>query len=144
MIGGSMIERSPRTVLATLIGLALLFAALILIASAPAAYATHPLTAQATARPAKPPTRGRRISRGIVQAVSLRTVLLRQLDGSTLTVPVNARTRVRLDGRRATLADVRPGFVAIAVWTRIGRPAQELNVFRLPHRQGRAIRFPRR
>jgi hypothetical protein len=141
-----MIEHSSR-VLARLIGLALVFGAATLIASVPAAlggargaaaHATRPLTAQATVRPSRQPDRRRRISRGIVQAVSGRAVVLRQLDGSTRTVPVDARTRVLVNGKRARLADVKPGFVAIAVWT-LGRPARELRVLSLPLRHGRAI-----
>jgi hypothetical protein len=48
---------------------------------------------------------------GIVQAVRARAIVVRQLDGSVLRVPVSARTRVFVDGVRATLGDVRPGFV---------------------------------
>jgi hypothetical protein len=99
----------------------------------------------AAAGPAKekPGHRGQRQTRrGIVQAVSTRTVVLKQLDGTTLTVPVNARTRVLVDGRRSLLADVKPGFVAVAFLTP-GRPAQELRTFSVPPRSGRSAPPPR-
>jgi hypothetical protein len=79
----------------------------------------------------------RQIRRGIVQAVFTRAVVLKQLDGTTLTVPVDARTRVLVDGRRSMLTDVKPGFVAVAV-LKPGGPAQELRTFSLPPRSGRS------
>ena len=53
---------------------------------------------------------------GIVQSVSAAWVVLRALDGSATSVPVSNATHVFVDGRRAALADVEPGFVALAVW----------------------------
>jgi hypothetical protein len=58
---------------------------------------------------------GRVVERGIVQSVGPATVVLRALDGSEVTVGVGPATRVRLNGRAATLAMVRRGFVAEAV-----------------------------
>lgn len=65
---------------------------------------------------------------GIVQSVSARAVLVRELDGSIVSVPVEPSTHVFVDGRRASLADVGPGFVAAASWT-TDRPAGELEAF---------------
>jgi hypothetical protein len=53
-----------------------------------------------------------RDERGIVQTVAARGLELRTLDGAVLTVRVDARTRVTVNRRRATLADVQRGFVA--------------------------------
>src|SRR6266487_1682071 len=48
---------------------------------------------------------------GIVQAVRPRWVVVRELDGGIVWVRVGPRTVVFVDGVRATLADVMPGFV---------------------------------
>lgn len=48
---------------------------------------------------------------GIVQAVFARGVVVRELDGSIARVRVAPRTRVFVNGVRAALSDVRPGFV---------------------------------
>jgi hypothetical protein len=68
------------------------------------------------------------VERGVVQSVAERSLLLRALDGAELDVPVTPRTRVRLNGLPATLADLRPGFVAEVV--RHGsRPAARVRAF---------------
>lgn len=53
--------------------------------------------------------------RGIVQSVSTSEITLRGLDGSVIALAVGRATRVRVNGRPALLADVRPGFVAAVV-----------------------------
>ncbi len=55
------------------------------------------------------------VDRGIVQSVSPGRIVLRELDGNTASLSVGAATRVRLNGLPATLADIRPGFVAAVV-----------------------------
>ncbi len=65
---------------------------------------------------------------GIVQTVAGRAVVLRELDGSTVTVPVNSSTKVFVDGVRASLANVTPGFVASASW-KAGEAAGRLQAF---------------
>jgi len=74
------------------------------------------------------PAAGRVIERGIVQSVGPATVVLRALDGSEVTVAVGPATRVRLNGRAATLAMVRRGFVAEAATTGNG-PAVVIRAF---------------
>ena len=74
------------------------------------------------------PAAGRVIERGIVQSVGPATVVLRALDGSEVTVAVGPATRVRLNGRAATLAMVRRGFVAEAATTANG-PAVVIRAF---------------
>ena len=51
-------------------------------------------------------------NRGVVQSVDSGQIVLRALDGGVVTFGVSPRHAVRLNGARATLADVRPGFVA--------------------------------
>ncbi|HEY7178818.1 MAG TPA: hypothetical protein VH305_06560 [Gaiella sp.] len=68
------------------------------------------------------------VERGIVQSVTPSAVVLRALDGVEIEVPVGARTRIRVNGVPATLADVRPGFVAEAVHFGT-RPAVRLRAY---------------
>jgi hypothetical protein len=68
------------------------------------------------------------VERGIVQSVTPATVVLRALDGVDLEVAIDPGTRIRLNGLPATLADIRPGFVAETV--RYGaKPAVRLRAF---------------
>lgn len=68
--------------------------------------------------------------KGIVQSVSAQAIVLRELDGSTVRVPVASSTHVFVDGKRASLRDVKAGFVASAAW-RGGKPARVLHAFDL-------------
>ena len=74
------------------------------------------------------PAAGRVVERGIVQTVAPATIVLRALDGIEGTVAVGPETRVRLNGRAATLAMVRRGFVAEAVSSGSG-PALVIRAF---------------
>ena len=65
---------------------------------------------------------------GIVQSVGGGGVVVTQIDGSTVGVPVATSTRVFVDGQRVPLAAVQPGFVASASW-KAGKAAGELFVF---------------
>jgi hypothetical protein len=56
-----------------------------------------------------------RTDRGIVQTVSSTRLVLRELDGSLVTVVVDPATRVRVNGSVSSIAVVRPGFVAAAL-----------------------------
>jgi len=69
-----------------------------------------------------------RVERGIVQSVAPAAIVLRALDGTEVTVAVGPETRVRLNGRAATLAMVRRGFVAEAVTAASG-PALVIRAF---------------
>ena len=53
--------------------------------------------------------------RGIVQSVGAGQIVLRALDGSVVSFTVSPATRVKLNGVRASLANVRPGSVASVV-----------------------------
>lgn len=56
-------------------------------------------------------------AKGIVQSVSATGLVLRQLDGSEVSIAVTSATRVFVDGKRAGIAGVKPGFVVSAAWT---------------------------
>jgi hypothetical protein len=114
------------------------FAAAVLGGAAGAVAAADPYAA-ATDTPAKQrpplakspgPSRGARSARGVVQSVSARAVVLKELDGSTVSVPVDVATRVFVDGKSASLGAVRPGFLVVAKWV-VGKAAQELQAFDL-------------
>lgn len=66
--------------------------------------------------PADPGAPGGQSAEGVVQSVGPRSVVLRELDGTLVTVPVGLETQVFLDGRPDVLADVRPGYVVAATW----------------------------
>jgi hypothetical protein len=54
----------------------------------------------------------RRIERGIVQSVGNGSIVLRELDGSAVTLAVVPQTQILVNRQPATLADVQVGFVA--------------------------------
>lgn len=71
------------------------------------------------------------VERGIVQSVTPSEVVLRALDGVDVEVAIGPRTRFRLNGLPATVADIRPGLVAETV--RYGtHPAVRLRAFGRP------------
>jgi hypothetical protein len=68
------------------------------------------------------------VDKGVVQDVSETAIVLRALDGSTVTLALGPATNVRLNGRPATLADLRPGLVA-SVTHNGDRPARVVRAF---------------
>jgi hypothetical protein len=52
------------------------------------------------------------IDRGVVQSVGSGQIVLRALDGNVASLTVSPTTRVRLNGVRVPLSEIRPGFVA--------------------------------
>ena len=62
-------------------------------------------------------------TKGVVQRVTARVLVLKQLDGAAVTVPINRRTQVFVDGKPGRLGDVRPGFVVTAAWDKSGKVA---------------------
>lgn len=50
--------------------------------------------------------------RGVIQSVESQQIVLRALDGSTVSFAISPTTRVKLNGVRVSLADIKPGFVA--------------------------------
>jgi hypothetical protein len=82
--------------------------------SAPAAAGTLPQPANPPAKMVAGSPRDRPGSeRGVVQSVSASGLMLKTLDGSTVAAAVDARTRVLIDGKPASILDVHPGFVAV-------------------------------
>lgn len=61
------------------------------------------------------------VDRGIVQAVGPQQIVLTALDGSVLSFSVSPETRVRINGGRASLGEIRPGFVASVLHDRRAR-----------------------
>ena len=55
------------------------------------------------------------VERGIVQSIDSTTLVLRALDGTDVDVSLGPTTRYRLNGRDASVGEIRPGFVAEAV-----------------------------
>ena len=66
--------------------------------------------------------------RGRVQSVSAAAVVLRELDGSVVTVTLSSSTRVFVDGSRAGIAAVQPGMRAQTVRVD-GGAAKQLRAF---------------
>jgi hypothetical protein len=66
---------------------------------------------------------------GVVQAVSGSAVVVRQLDGSTVSVGIDRKTKVVIDGRSGKVGDVRPGFVLVTT-VKSGQPAANLRFMR--------------
>ena len=81
-----------------------------------------------TAAPAAAAVRGPTTDRGIVQSVSSTQVVLRPLDGSTITLAVGPHTVVLLNGRPSALSALEPGFSA-AVTHNGSRPARFVRAF---------------
>jgi hypothetical protein len=65
--------------------------------------------------------------RGRVQAVTPASLTLHERDGVLVTVPVASTTLVRIDGRPATLAQIRPRMLAVTVSVD-GAPAAAVRV----------------
>ena len=55
------------------------------------------------------------LDKGIVQSVSPGQVVLRALDGSTITITIGPRTRVFLNGDPVSVTAIQPGYVAGAL-----------------------------
>ena len=69
-------------------------------------------------------------AQGVVQSVGSATVVVKQLDGSVVTVPVDRRTtQVFINNKHAQWIDVKPGYVLSATW-KAGRPVPTLRFSR--------------
>jgi hypothetical protein len=73
------------------------------------------VTVLALAGTAAGATRALRTDRGVVQTVSPTGLVLRELDGSLVTITLDPGTRVRVNGSPSSIDVVRPGFVAAAI-----------------------------
>jgi hypothetical protein len=114
------------------------------LAAAPAGLAVNPKAAGTGKPTGKPPAAGSNSShaeqtgQGVVQAIVGKTVILKELDASTVSIPIDDGTVVLVDGRQGQLRDVKPGFVAIARW-KPGRAARLLQAFNLSPQSGEGI-----
>jgi hypothetical protein len=80
----------------------------------------------AIAAPAQ--ARVRTVDRGIIAKIRPAGIVLVELDGSRVRIPVSRETLVTVDGRPATLADLRRGEVAFVL--HVGRrPAVSIRAF---------------
>jgi hypothetical protein len=73
------------------------------------------------------------MDRGVVQSVGSAQIVLAALDGSVVTFAVSPKTRVKLNGVRVSLADIRPGFVATVTHNGT-KPAVLIRAFGKPAR----------
>jgi hypothetical protein len=98
--------------------------------SASAEHGTSPMGKPASKPPQaqSPAQRQGGSAHGIVQSVAAGAVVVKELDGSAVSVPVGSSTHIFVDGSRGSLAAVVPGFVASASW-KAGKAAAELLVF---------------
>jgi hypothetical protein len=87
-----------------------------------------PRTPAPAPAPAPPQPRGPVLSdQGIVQAAGSDVVVLRALDGSSITIPLTPATRVYVGNRPASISDIHPGGVA-TVRHQDGGPGLEVRV----------------
>jgi hypothetical protein len=101
---------------------ALALATLVWSGAAAAGTSPNPAGPPATA-PSSAGKDGPASERGIVQSASADRLVLKALDGSTIVVAIDTRTRVSIDGKRASISDVRPGFVAVVTMRGASRQA---------------------
>jgi hypothetical protein len=66
---------------------------------------------------------------GVVQAVSSSVVMVRQLDGSSVSIAIDHGTKVTINGHPASIAAVKPGFVLVST-VKPGQPASSLRFLR--------------
>ena len=83
--------------------------------ASPAALAAQPQRAGSMVGGLIAPT-SPRTDRGIVQSVSASGIVLKVLDGTTLAIPIDGKTRVFLNGRQASILDIEPGVVAVVTY----------------------------
>jgi hypothetical protein len=66
---------------------------------------------------------------GVVQSVSGSAVVVRQLDGSAVSVAIDRGTKITVNGRPGKINDVKPGFVLVTT-VKAGQPAPVLRFLR--------------
>jgi ABC-type transport system substrate-binding protein len=114
-------------------GLAACVAAGALLSAAPALASTphssRATTATTTSTPLTPPSGATVSVQGVVQSISSSTVLVKQLDGSAVIVPIDRTTQIFVNGKSAHTSDVKRGYVLIASF-QTGRPAGVLRFVR--------------
>ena len=66
---------------------------------------------------------------GVVQSVVGSTVIVRQLDGSSVSIGLGKSTHITVDGRPGKISDVKPGFVLVTT-IKAGQPTSTLRFLR--------------
>ena len=74
----------------------------------------------------------RHVVGGVVQSVASDSVTLTRKKGNPVTVQVNGDTKIVVNGKSATLSDVKVGYVALARVTKAGGPAKLLRAHAVP------------
>jgi cell pole-organizing protein PopZ len=106
-----------------LIGLVAAFA---VIAASPAgAKKGHPKAHGAKAA-------AKRLAHGVVQSVGSDSVTIKAKKGNPFVIPVDAQTKIVVNGKAATLSDVKVGYIALARLTAAGGPAKVLRAHQAP------------
>ena len=67
---------------------------------------------------------------GVVQSVGASAFFVRQLDGTTVSVPFGKKTQLFVDGRHGRVTDVKPGYVLVHASWKAGSPARMLRFVR--------------
>ena len=113
----SLVKLGSKTLVAAFLsGVVLVFAA--------------PALAEHGAKSETPAPRSATVSvQGVVQSLNGSAVVVRQLDGSTVTVGINRSTRITIDGRSGKITDVKPGFVLVTTF-KAGQPASTIRLLR--------------
>ena len=72
------------------------------------------------------------VSVGVVDSVSTGVLVVKESGGTTVSIPVNAKTRVLVDGKPASLAAVKGGYTVVltAKDSKGDKPAHELRFLR--------------
>ena len=66
---------------------------------------------------------------GVVQSVGGSTVIVKQLDGSSVSIGLGKSTHITVDGHPGKISDVKPGFVLVTT-VKAGQPDSALRFFR--------------
>jgi hypothetical protein len=66
---------------------------------------------------------------GVVQSVSGSAVVVRQLDGSTVSIGIGRTTHITVDGRPTRIGDVKPGYVLVTT-VKAGQAASTMRFLR--------------
>jgi len=121
-----------RTTIAALLAAAALPAGA-LAAASPGKGAHDPspvATKQAKPTPAQPSAAsGRQSVQGVVQSLTPAAIVVKQLDGTTVSVPYDKKTHFFIEGKRAEVGGVKSGYVLVASWN-TGNAATTLRFLR--------------
>jgi hypothetical protein len=81
------------------------------------------------APPPAPPGAGTQVVQGVVQSMTPALVVVKQLDGTAVSVPYDKKTNIVVDGKPGKIAEVKRGYILAASW-KAGKPAVVLRFVR--------------